>query len=285
MKESKNLKIKKPQCTYVSDITYSQVNYWFNHVVRDLKMNIIYPESCSQIKNKKYPCFVWFCGGGWQTLDKSAHSVYLSKIASSGYVVCSCEYRTTNEAQYPSQVIDCKSAIRYIKKNASRYNIDPDRIIVAGESAGGYLASMLCVNDDKKLDEGENLEYSSSVNGAVIFYAPVDFKKTVKADRVSEATSCMSLLLGVNVYDDFDISLKASVLNYIDKKQVPFLILHGTDDEVVSHKQSEMLYDALKKYDTDCTLLSLEKAGHADVYFYQDEVWKYIIKFLDERFK
>ena len=77
MKFEMNLKIEKPRYFTVSDITYAQVDAWFGHTTRDLKLDLIYPK----LKNKKYPCIVWFCGGGWIRLDKSAHFAYLAKLA------------------------------------------------------------------------------------------------------------------------------------------------------------------------------------------------------------
>ena len=80
MKFEMNLKIEKPRYFTVSDITYAQVDAWFGHTTRDLKLDLIYPK----LKNKKYPCIVWFCGGGWIRLDKSAHFAYLAKLALEG---------------------------------------------------------------------------------------------------------------------------------------------------------------------------------------------------------
>lgn len=77
MKFEMNLKIEKPRYFTVSDITYAQVDAWFGHTTRDLKLDLIYPK----LKNKKSPCIVWFCGGGWIRLDKSAHFAYLAKLA------------------------------------------------------------------------------------------------------------------------------------------------------------------------------------------------------------
>jgi len=132
MKFEMNLKIEKPRYFTVSDITYAQVDAWFGHTTRDLKLDLIYPK----LKNKKYPCIVWFCGGGWIRLDKSAHFAYLAKLALEGFAVASVEYRTSNEGAYPMPLEDVKAAIRYIKAHADRYNIDENKIGVAGESAG-----------------------------------------------------------------------------------------------------------------------------------------------------
>ena len=170
MKFEMNLKIEKPRYFTVSDITYAQVDAWFGHTTRDLKLDLIYPK----LKNKKYPCIVWFCGGGWIRLDKSAHFAYLAKLALEGFAVASVEYRTSNEGAYPMPLEDVKAAIRYIKAHADRYNIDENKIGVAGESAGGYLAAMCALDNDKALDVGNYLDCSSEVQACCAFYPPTD---------------------------------------------------------------------------------------------------------------
>ena len=107
-------------------------------------MDLIYPEDLG----RKYPCIVWICGGAWLEMDKSAHLAYLAGLARSGFVVASVEYRTSNEAKFPKQLEDVKSAIRYLRAHADRFCIDPEHFGVMGESAGGYLAAMTALATD-----------------------------------------------------------------------------------------------------------------------------------------
>ena len=136
MKEKLKINVTKPQYVQVSDITYAQVDSWYDHCRRDLKLDLIYPEDMS---DKRYPCIVWICGGGWMRMDKSAHLSYLSTLAHQGFVVCSVEYRTSNEGCYPMQIEDVKAAIRYLKAHADRYRIDKEHFGAMGESAGGFF--------------------------------------------------------------------------------------------------------------------------------------------------
>ena len=94
-------------------------------------------------------------------MDKSAHNLYLSRLAAEGFVVASVEYRTSNEGKYPAQIQDVKAAIRYLKAYAERFNIDEEKIGVMGESAGGYLTCMAALDNASGLDVGEHLEKSS----------------------------------------------------------------------------------------------------------------------------
>lgn len=105
----------KPQYVVTTDITYAQVDSWFGHCRRDLKLDLIYPEDG---EGKTYPCIVWICGGAWQRMDKAAHLAYLGTLAQEGFVVASVEYRTSNEGTHPMQLCDIKAAIRYLRAYA-----------------------------------------------------------------------------------------------------------------------------------------------------------------------
>ena len=80
MKEVLKIKVEKPQYVAITGITYAQVDSWYGHCRRDLKLDLIYPEDFS---GKTYPCVVWICGGAWLRMDRSAHFAYLSKLAQS----------------------------------------------------------------------------------------------------------------------------------------------------------------------------------------------------------
>lgn len=151
MRETVRIEVTQPNWTACTGVTFSQVDGWFGHVRKDLKLDIIYPEDPGNL----YPCIIWICGGAWLTMDKSAHLPYLAQLARSGFVVASVEYRTSNEAVFPAQLIDVKSAVRYLRAHAGRYRIDPERFGVMGESAGGHLTAMAALADDPAFDVGE----------------------------------------------------------------------------------------------------------------------------------
>ena len=170
MRETVTIKIEEPQYSVVTGMTFSQVDAWFGHTRRDLKMDLIYPED----SGKLYPCIVWICGGAWVQMDKSAHLAYLAGLARQGFVVASVEYRTSNEGPYPMQLIDIKSGIRYLRAHSERFRIDPEHFGVMGESAGGYLTAMAALANDPAFDVGSYTEYSSKVQAACPWYPPTD---------------------------------------------------------------------------------------------------------------
>ena len=276
MKEKLMINITKPQYVQVSDITYAQVDSWYDHCRRDLKLDLIYPEDMS---DKRYPCIVWICGGGWMRMDKSAHLSYLSTLAHQGFVVCSVEYRTSNEGCYPMQIEDVKAAIRYLKAHADRYRIDKEHFGAMGESAGGFLTCMAALDHDKARDVGEYLEESSNIQAACPWYPPTNLSTFKYKDAEECAASMESLLLGYNIMRNIKEAYNSSPVSKVTKDAPPFLIIHGINDQTVPFEQSEELYDKLIENGCDADLIALEGADHADLQFFQDELWDRIIEF------
>lgn len=115
MKKVIQVAVKEPQYVVSTDVAFAQVDAWFGHTVRDLKLDVIYPEH-----TEKRPCIVWICGGAWLQMSVSAHLAYLCDLAREGFVVASVQYRTSNEAVFPAQLEDVKAAIRYLKAHSER---------------------------------------------------------------------------------------------------------------------------------------------------------------------
>lgn len=279
MRETVKINITQPNYTAITGITFSQVDSWFGHTRKDLKLDIIYPED----PEKLYPCIVWICGGAWLAMDRSAHLPYLAGLARSGFVVASVEYRTSNDAIYPAQVIDVKSAIRYLRAHSKRYRIEPERFGVMGESAGGYLTAMAALANDPAFDVGEYPEYSSKVQAACPWYPPTDVTGFPYPSPLEAAASPESLLLGMNVMLHQEEALQACPVSYVSKDAPPFMIIHGTDDHTVPFAQGEILHDKLEAAGCDVTLIAIDGADHADKQFFQEETWKRITGFFHDK--
>lgn len=279
MREKIKINVTEPTYTAITGITFSQVDSWFGHTRRDLKLDLIYPED----PEKVYPCIVWICGGAWLTMDKSAHLPYLAELARSGFVVASVEYRTSNEAIYPAQIVDVKAAIRYLRAHSERYRIDPERFGVMGESAGGYLAAMAALADEPAFDEGNYLEYSSKVQAACPWYPPTDVTGFPYPSPLESAASPESLMLGRNVMLHQEEALKACPVSYVSKDAPPFMIIHGMNDHTVPFSQGEILHDKLEAAGCDVKLIAIEDADHADRQFFQKEIWERITGFFHDK--
>src|SRR5207249_1056789 len=106
-----------------------------------LKLDLYLPKAEAK---KPRPVVVWTHGGGWQAGNKASGAARLAGLVATGdYGGVSVGYRLTDVTAWPGQIHDCKAAIRWIRANAKKYNLDPDRIGVWGSSAGGHLVSML----------------------------------------------------------------------------------------------------------------------------------------------
>lgn len=270
-----------------ANVTYGQVGAWFSHVTLDLKMDIMRPfPDQNQEEAKVYPCIIWICGGAWIQMDRHAHLPNFIELVRQGYVIASVDYRDSNQVKFPGQLEDIKAAVRYLRAHAQRYGINPKKIGVMGESAGGHLTAMLAVTGEhKEYDTGAYLEYSSAVSAACPWYLPCDFSQMPPRDDISLAMSPESLLIGDSPRRQPELAKKASPLSFIDSHTPPFLLLHGTKDDVVPYAQSEVMYEALTQAGIETTLIGIEGANHADIHFFQPEVMTIITEFFDKHLK
>lgn len=276
MRRTIKIEVREPQYTVDTHVTFAQADDWFGHTSQDLRMDIIYPEQ----GQKRSPCIVWICGGAWQQMSTGAHLAYLAELARSGFVVASVQYRTSNQTVFPGQLCDVKAAVRYLRAHADRYCIDRAQIGVMGESAGGHLAALAALTgESRQFDRGWYLEESSAVQAACTWYLPSDISR-MPVDRAKDMQAAPeSLLIGKNAAYHREEAMQACPVSYVTKAAPPFLLLHGTGDRTVPFSQSEILYEALQAAGADAELIAVEGADHADLQFFQRELWEIIIRF------
>ena len=230
---------------------------------RSLKLDIIRPKQESQ---EPRPVIVWIHGGGWQAGNKNSGTQRLGALVSSGdYVGVSVGYRLTDVASWPAQIHDCKAAIRWVRANAKKYNINPDKIGVWGASAGGHLVSLLGTSGDVGELEGENGTpgVSSRVTCVVDFCGPSDFLAIGTSNpRLNDPGSPVFKLFGGPLSEKQDAAKQASPVTYVTKDDPPFLIMHGTDDKTVNIRQAELLYTKTKEAGINVTFVKIEGGGH-----------------------
>lgn len=264
-----------------TNITYAQVPGWLGNTTRDLKLTVI--RHFQTDDDRRYPVIFWFAGGGWMDTDHNVHLPDLVDLAHAGYIVVGVEYRDSNKVQFPGQLEDAKAAVRYLRANADRFQADPNRFVTMGESAGGHLASMLGVtNGRQEFDQGDHLDVSSDVQAAVPFYGVVDPLSAKQGSATNDFDFVYRNLLGAEPEAAPDLDQAANPLTYIDRRTVPFLIFHGTDDKVVPVQDSERLYEQLIASQVPADLYILKGAEHMDVKFLQPQVLKIIEDFLTQ---
>lgn len=279
MMETINIARKQEVLSLVTNITFSNVPCWYDATRRDLHMDLIIPKQ----RNGHTPCpvIVWICGGAYMVVDHAVWMPEMVRFARAGYVVASIEYRTTNEASFPAQLIDVKSAIRYLRAHAREYCLDPDRIFVMGESAGGTMACLLGTTGNMtEYDQGDHLTFSSRVQGVVDFYGLTDMDPNARISGGAVPYWTMDAFLGGA--DAAGMAYKASAVNHVSCDTPPFMILHGSEDPVVPLEQSRRLYDTLVRNGVPAEFLILEGATHGDDRFYQDEMVERIMAFFNK---
>jgi acetyl esterase/lipase len=188
----------------------------------------------------------------------------IGAVAARGFVAVTVSYRLVPAARFPAQIEDCKAAVRWLRANAAKYHIDPDRIAAGGYSAGGHLACLLGVTDkDDGLEgSGGHPEQSSKVQAVIDLFGPVDLTTGDWTPEVEDGV--LKPLLGANLKDKPDVYRRASPLAYIrkDRPVPPFLVMHGTDDRIVSINQSRALVERLREVGAKHRYVEMKGEGH-----------------------
>ena len=285
MKNDLRVPVRREVLAMAAGITYSVVPDWYDATCRNLTMNLIFPKY--PLGHAPQPCLLFLCGGAYSVVNSAVWLPELMYFAERGYTVATIDYRTSNQPIFPAALIDAKSAVRFLKAHAAQFAIDPARIAISGESAGGTLAALVgATAGNPAWEQGDWLNFDSSVAAVVDYYGPVDLIASAKAalpvgGDVADWT--LSAFLGAG-YGEAQ-ARAASAICHVGKDTPPFMLLHGTDDPVVNiHEQSDAMYDRLVECGVRAEYLRLEGAGHGDAAFYQDEVKARVLDFLDRVF-
>lgn len=175
-------------------------------------------------------------GGGWSSGDRSQLKGYGVLLGRRGYTCIASEYRLTGEALWPAQIEDVNCAIRYVRANAAELGVDPDRLVVSGNSAGGHLALMAGADTPAAFEgTGGNAGVSSAVSAVIAFYPPTGLDK--------RAWGGMPTLFGKGA--PVETMKSASPLEYATQAFPPTLLMHGNADELVPNNEVTSMYDAL----------------------------------------
>jgi len=245
------------------------------------KLDLYLPKNVSG----KIPVIIQIHGGGFEAGDKSP-ALYSNEFLQNGYAVAAINYRLSKEVKYPAANQDVKSAVRWLRANADKYNLDSNKFGAIGGSAGGYFVSFLgTTGDTKDFDVGDNLNYSSSVQAVIDQFGPVNFS-TIGKDRaeIGSSEDVENGYLGclTTSSDCAKLAAKASPVNYISKNDAAFFIIHGEKDDQIPIKQSNEFYSLLKNAGVPVEITRLPNAGHGGAEFndYVDEYITFFDKYL-----
>ncbi len=202
------------------------------------------------------PAVMFVHGGGWRLGSAAAHAAHAERLAEAGYVTASIDYRLVPDGVYPRQIQDTACALAFLRAHADEWGLDPDRVAIAGYSAGGHLVSLLGVAFDEPDFAPDCAAGPTAPPQAVISGAgPQDLHGLAEADAVRD-------MLGGTEEEVPERYDRASPITHARADAPPFMFVHGTDDWFVPVDQSRDMRDALRAEGVDARVLELSGIGH-----------------------
>lgn len=214
------------------------------------------------------PAVVLLHGGAWMlgTADRTSLAEPALALAEDGYVTFNVDYRLTGdparEHLWPAQLDDAQRAVRWVRANADRYGVDPERVGAYGHSAGGHLASLLGVREARDTSDPELSSFSSRVNAVVTIAGHLDL--SIPYPGEFDRQSLVALLGGTpeevpEAYQD------ASPIRWVDTKSPPFLIIHGAADPMNPVAHARRMTEALHEANVEVVSVELPRGDHFSV--------------------
>lgn len=241
------------------DVEYKNINGI------SLKADIYYPLD----KSKKYPGIAMIHGGGWISGSKENEKDMAQELASKGYVAIAVGYRLSDVAKYPAAIEDVKSAIKFLKKNRGKYALNPKKMAIYGESAGGQIANLIGVKENGKIKAIVN------VDGVVSFVS----KESGKEESYD------AYWLGFLRKDNLKVWKDASALEFVNKKTPPTIFINSSQPKY--HAGRDEMMKKLKSFNIPTEFHEIEGTPHS---FWAVEPWftetfNYTLQFLDKTLK
>jgi len=241
----------------------------------------------------KLPVVVLIYGGAWMRRSPQAERPKAAWLARCGYAAAVIDHRLSSEAKFPAQIHDCKAALRWLRANADRYDLDVNHIGAWGQSSGGHLAALLGVTGGIKNLEGDggNAGESSRVQAVVVFFGVSDVRQigahALPGSGIAygAANSPEGLLIGGAIAENAEKAKLASPVHYASNHAPPFLLVHGDSDRVVPWHQSQLFYQALARAGADVTFYTIAGADHGDHRFDSEMMRAAVAAFFDKHLK
>ena len=286
----KNIKKNFPVAEAVSEFTGLEIQtekdvVYYSLKNRELHVDLFYPD---KNVSGKIPAIILIHGGGWASGNKS-HLVPMSQmLAVHGFFAATVEHRLSPEAKYPAAITDLKTFVKWVKKNAEKYNIDTAKIAVLGCSSGATLATFLGTT-------GENVKFSShkfeekisdkvhaiiNIDGIVDFTDPAESGK----DNNPEKPSAGARWFGFTYKQNPGIWMEASPLTYVNKNTPPTLFINSSIPRF--HAGRDEFIAMLNQYGTYSEVHTIENTPHPFWLFHPwfDEIPGKITTFLNKVF-
>jgi acetyl esterase/lipase len=243
-----------------------------------------------------YKVIVIIYGSAWfaNNMKAMAFQSMGKPLLDAGFAVVSINHRSSSDAKYPAQINDVKAAIRFIRANAKKYNLDSSFIGITGFSSGGHLASLAgttngitnytagkkTINLEGNL--GENTSASSKVDAVVDWFGPVNLALMEACEKPKDEKSPEAAIIGGKPADNLDMISLLSPTTFIDKTDPDFLIIHGDADNIVPYCQSELFAKSLKEKGILADFITVAGGQHGPITFNETTFKKMTDFFLKE---
>jgi acetyl esterase/lipase len=239
---------------------------------KETVLDILQPKEPSK---EKRPGVIIIHGGGWVNGTKEQRVEYAAlKYVAHGFVVANVEYRLANVATAPAAVTDVLKAAQWFHKNAGKYHVDANRIVVTGDSAGGHLALMVAMTP-----RSAKLGPPAKVAAVVNFYGITDVADQLEGPHMQKyAVAWVPEQEGRR-----ELAKRVSPMTYVRKDLPPILTLHGDVDKTVPYEQGANLTRELTKVGASARLITVSGAGHGFPQATLDDQFEHIFAFLKEK--
>lgn len=272
------------QVRLIDNVTYAAVDG------RPLKMAILEP--WTQRFPFKYhlaprPLIVFVQGSSWRVGKMGEQIPQLVQFVKAGYVVATVQHRNTLDGYpFPAFLEDVKTAIRYLRRRAVKFAIDPDRVTIWGTSSGANAAMLVGLTGDDPRYAGHLYRTESDrVNAVVSCFAPMDVLDTFDYTAAVPGSELLKFcLLGMDRKKWPEIAKEMSPLDQVKPGQdyPPFLLFHGDADKVVPYQQMVKMYDKLEADGYDVAAYRVKGANH-EKDFWSERVYRTVLEFLDKK--
>ena len=251
--------LAQPKGPRIPDTVLADREVEYSAVGGKQTMDIVRPREAS---NTPRPAVLLVHGGGFRGGTKEGYISLAVKLAERGYVAATANYRLAPRNQFPAAVQDVKAAVRFLRANATRYNLDSTQIGALGGSAGGHLVLMLGLTAGVEEFEGSgpNRDQSSAVQCVVDEYGPTDF--TQSYSKSVDAAEVLPKFLGGDLDHERLAHIRSSPLNWVTPNAAPVLAIHGTNDNYVAYEQSLWIVERLIAAGVAAELETITGAGH-----------------------
>ena len=278
--ELKNNPTMKGQVRLIKNVVYSAVDG------EAVKMDILAPWSqrYDYITSEPRPLIVFVQGSSWRLPTMGEEIPQLVQFVKAGYIVATVQHRNSLDGHaFPAFLEDVKTAIRYLRTNAAKYSIDPQRVAIWGTSSGANAALLVgLTGDDPRYKTNDYADQSDAVNAVVSCFAPTDVIDTFKnADRVPGSDILQYSLFGRDKSKWDQIKRQMSPLYQVKAGQQypPFLLMHGDADQVVPYHQMEEMYDVLQQHGVAVEAYRVKGANH-ERDFWSQQIYDLVKEFL-----